>query len=54
MEDRDDMQCGAMDNEHKLYLEALVEELMEDEVWELPKDQRGALKRDLAWTLTSL
>ena len=52
--ERDIVQFAGQNNEHKQYLDALVKELLEDDEWELPKDQRNALTRDLAWTLTSL
>ncbi|MCM1440772.1 MAG: hypothetical protein NC131_16460 [Roseburia sp.] len=47
-------QHDTLSGEHKKYLDELVEELIGDEEWELPKKQRGILKKDLAWALTSL
>lgn len=36
------------------YLESIVEELMEDDQWQLPPELRFFLKADLEWTLLGL
>lgn len=42
------------DMTNKEYLDSIVQELMADEEWELPPEQRFFLAADLEWSLLGL
>lgn len=42
------------DMTNKEYLDSIVQELMADEEWELPPEQRFFLVADLEWSLLGL